>query len=516
MSNTRVSGVLLHPTSLPGRFGIGEFNAHAYCFVDFLARARQGLWQVLPLGPTGYGDSPYQCFSAFAGNPLLIGLDQLVADGLLAPSDLNEVPAFSEQQVDYGAVIPFKHALLRKAYQCFASQASPQHRQAFAAFSAQHAGWLDDFALFMALKNAHGGQPWNTWERDIRLREPGAVATWRAHLPAEVEAQQFYQFLFFKQWRALKTYANERDIRIVGDIPIFVANDSADAWSHRELFYFDADGNSTVIAGVPPDYFSPTGQRWGNPLYRWDVMQAQGFAWWIERCRAAFEMYDLTRIDHFRGFQAYWEVPASEPTAMNGRWVEAPGMELFRTLERALRPPSPPAQSAPPPLGEGSRLPIIAEDLGVITPEVTAIRDAFGFPGMRIFQFAFVADTAPNFLPRNYIPHCVAYVGTHDNNTTMGWFSSLDAPVRAQVLEYTGSDGSEIEWVMMRKLLESAANTAVVTMQDLLGLGEDARMNLPGRPGGNWTWRFTPEQLTGEMEARLRDLTLSTGRAAAH
>jgi 4-alpha-glucanotransferase len=491
----RSSGVLLHPTSLPGRYGIGELNEHAYKFVDFLVATKQKRWQVLPLGPTGYGDSPYQCFSAFAGNPLLISLDTLVQEDALAPEDLTDAPAFPAERVDYGPVIEFKFRVLRKSYAHFLQHAAPEQQANFRAFCERNATWLDDYALFMALKDAHGGRVWNSWEDDIARHDPWALTQWRMALATEVETYQYLQYQFFKQWDALKDYANQHGVRIVGDIPIFVASDSADAWAHRELFYFDDALNPTFIAGVPPDYFSPTGQRWGNPLYRWDVMQQQGFSWWIERCRAAFSMYDFLRIDHFRGFEAYWEVPASEPTAIQGRWVQAPGQELFRAIERAL-----------------GKLPIIAEDLGIITPEVEALRDMFGFPGMRVLQFAFVADTKSTYLPHNYIQNCVAYSGTHDNNTTIGWFKSLEPAPRTQVLRYTGTDGSQIHWDMMRLLMMSVADLIVVTMQDLMGLGEEARMNMPGQPGGNWGWRFTPEMLMPAIAEQLCEMTETYGR----
>lgn len=493
----RSNGVLVHPTSFPGKWGIGEFNEYAYQFVDFLAETGQKLWQVLPLGPTGYGDSPYQCFSAFAGNPLLISLDQLVKENALPASALADVPDFPANGVDYGAVIQFKFGVLRQSFAHFQKHAAAQQKSDFWVFCERNASWLDDYALFMALKDAHGGKVWNSWENSIARHEPWALGLWRGKLENEIQGYQYLQFQFFKQWNALKRYANDKGVRVIGDIPIFVAYDSSDAWAHRELFYFDENGNSTVIAGVPPDYFSPTGQRWGNPLYRWDVMQQQGFAWWIDRCRAAFDLYDMVRIDHFRGFEAYWEVPASEPTAMHGRWVNAPGHELFQAIQNALGTPG---------------VPIIAEDLGIITPPVEALRDAFGFPGMRVLQFAFVADTKSTYLPHMYIPNTVAYSGTHDNNTTIGWFKSLDAEPRAQVLRYTGTDGSQIHWDMIRLLMMSVAGMTVATMQDLMGLGEEARMNMPGRANGNWGWRFTPEMLTDAIKKQLKDMTVAYGR----
>ncbi len=491
----RTSGVLLHPTSLPGRYGIGEFNDQAYAFVDWLVSAGQKLWQVMPLGPTGYGDSPYQCFSAFAGNPLLIGLDALVREGALAPEALDEAPTFPSDRVDFGPVINFKKSVLRKSYDHFAAQATPVQRSDFARFCGDNASWLDDYALFIAIKDAHNGNVWNTWAADIARHEAGALKAWRSRLGDAVEAVQYYQYQFFRQWAALRAYANGKGVQIVGDIPIFVAFDSADAWAHRDEFYFDEALQPTVIAGVPPDYFSPTGQRWGNPLYRWNVMQARGFDWWIERCRAAFGLYDMLRIDHFRGFESYWEVPASEPTAMIGRWVKAPGQALFQTIEAAL-----------------GRLPIIAEDLGVITPEVEALRDGCGFPGMRVLQFAFVADTASAFLPHNYAPNTVAYIGTHDNDTTLGWWASLDAPTRAQVTAYTGTAGNDIAWDLARSLMGSVAGVVVFTLQDVMGLGAEARMNMPGRASGNWGWRFTPEMLTPSIAKRLKAMAVTYGR----
>ncbi len=491
----RASGILLHPTSLPGPYGIGELNDNAYKFVDMLADAGQKLWQVLPLGPTGYGDSPYQCFSAFAGNPLLISLDHLVRENALAADALKDAPEFANHKVDFGEVIEFKHEVLHKSYIHFMQYASTAEHAAFDEFCAKSTSWLDDYALFIALKDAHAGEAWNTWEDDIARRTPTSLSRARNKLANEIQKQKYYQYQFFKQWNNLKAYANGKGIKIVGDIPIFVAYDSADAWSHRELFHFDERGNPTVIAGVPPDYFSPTGQRWGNPLYRWDVMAQQGYAWWIERCRSTFQLFDYIRIDHFRGFEAYWEVPATEPTATNGTWVKGPGKALFNAIKREL-----------------GDLPIIAEDLGIITPEVKALRDGLGFPGMRVLQFAFVADTSSDFLPHNYAPNTVAYAGTHDNDTTIGWFEKLDPPVRQQVLDYTGSAGTEIQWDLIRLLQMSVADTIVITLQDLLGLNSEARMNFPGRAEGNWFWRFTWDMLTNDLKSRLKKMTTTYGR----
>jgi 4-alpha-glucanotransferase len=496
---TRASGILLHPTSLPGPYGIGELNDNAYRFIDFLVETGQKLWQVLPLGPTGYGDSPYQCFSAFAGNPLLISPEHLVRDNALARADLDDAPQFDSARVNYGDVIEFKFALLAKSFVHFTNYADAEAQRAFEQFCVENASWLDDYALFMALKDEYDGAAWNTWQDDIARRSSRAMTKARKDLQRQIRMQQYFQFQFFKQWGHVRSYATSKGIQIIGDIPIFVAYDSADAWANRELFYFDERGNPTVIAGVPPDYFSPTGQRWGNPLYRWEVMAEQGYAWWIERTRAALRLYDHVRIDHFRGFESYWEVQASEPTAMNGKWVAGPNIALFDAIRGAL----------------GDNLPIIAEDLGVITPEVEALRDTAGFPGMRVLQFAFVADTASAFLPHNYIPNTVAYAGTHDNDTTIGWWRGLDEATRNQVREYLGMgqpDGTQIHWDLIRALLSSVANTAVVTLQDLLGLDSEARMNFPGRAEGNWYWRFHWEQLTPEIRQRLAKFTRIYGR----
>ncbi len=493
----RASGILLHPTSLPGRFGIGDLGSEAYRFVDALVEMGQKLWQVLPLGPTGYGDSPYQCFSAFAGNPLLISLDRLVEENALSQDDLKDVPLFPAHQVAYGEVIEYKQALLHRSYIHFMQYASAEQHQAFESFCAENAVWLDDYALFMALKAAHKGEAWTAWQDDVARRTPTALSRAKSQLSDVIQKQKYLQFQFFRQWHALKRYANEKGIRIIGDIPIFVAFDSADVWANRELFRLDQRGNPEVVAGVPPDYFSPTGQRWGNPIYRWDVMAKDGYRWWIARCRAAFAMFDYVRIDHFRGFEAYWEVPASEPTAVNGRWVKGPGKALFQAIQDAL-----------------GQLPIIAEDLGVITPEVKALRDALGFPGMRVLHFAFVADASSEFLPHNYVRNTVAYAGTHDNDTTIGWFEKLDPATRQQVLDYTGSDGSQIHWDLIRLLLMSVADTVILTLQDVMGLGSEARMNFPGRAEGNWQWRFTWDQLTDAAQARLRKLTAIYGRCS--
>jgi 4-alpha-glucanotransferase len=506
MHRSRTSGILLHPTSLPGRFGIGELGPEAIRFADFLSAAGQRLWQVLPLGPTGYGDSPYQCFSAFAGNPLLVSLDVLEAEGLLTPADLADTPTFPEAEVDYGAVIDFKRSALGRACARFREVSGVPERDAFQAFCREQAAWLDDFALFMAVKAAHGGVAWTEWDAEIAQRRPEALERWKREKAEEIEATRLTQYFFFHQWRELRRYCQPRHIRIMGDVPIFVAHDSADVWAHPELFQLDETGRPTVVAGVPPDYFSATGQLWGNPLYRWDEMSRTGYAWWIERFRATLALVDLVRLDHFRGFEAYWEIPATAPTAATGRWVAGPGAALFEALRAALGP-----------------LPIVAENLGVITPEVEALRERFGFPGMAILQFAFGGDPQGNdFIPHNYTRDRVVYTGTHDNDTVVGWWTSGvgDSTRTVEEVEaerefarrYMHSDGSEIHWDFVRTLLGSVAELAIVPLQDVLGLGSEARMNVPARPRGNWRWRFPAGALTPEIRARLREITETYGR----
>lgn len=506
MSFPRSSGILLHPTSLPGKFGVGDLGSAAFAFVDFLAASGQSLWQVLPLGPTGFGDSPYQCFSAFAGNTLLISPERLVEDGLLRAEDLAIAPVFPEDQVDFGRVIEFKHALLEKAFQRFRKGAASALRGSFEQFSYQASAWLDDYALFRALKDAQGGKAWNEWQPDLKRRDAAVLAAAREHLRERVESQKFYQFLFFRQWTALKAYAHDHGIKLVGDIPIFVARDSADVWMNPNQFKLDEAGNPLVVAGVPPDYFSSTGQLWGNPIYNWDRMLADGFRWWIERVRATLYIFDIVRIDHFRGFAASWEIPGGDKTAERGQWVNVPGRELFSAIGREL-----------------GDLPIIAEDLGVITPDVEALRDDFGLPGMRILQFAFGGDPKNLDLPHNYIRNSVVYTGTHDNDTTVGWFESVagEGSTRAAeqiererrfCLDYLNSDGKEIHWDFIRALLASVADTAIIPLQDVLGLGTKARMNMPSTTSGNWSWRYKSDALTDEIAERLRKLTRIYGR----
>jgi 4-alpha-glucanotransferase len=492
----RACGILLHPTSLPGRFGIGDLGDAAYHFVDFLAASSQHFWQIMPLGPTSYGDSPYQALSAFAGNPLLINLERLVEEHYLAPWDFDGAPAFPEHKVDYGPVIDFKKRLLRLSFENFKANAGSTQKAELAAFIEANHSWLDDYALFAALKDHYGGASWNTWEQDIATHQPAAIERYNLALNDLVGFHQYAQFLFRKQWSSLKAYANEQGIRIIGDIPIFVAYDSADTWAHQELFYCDAQGKPTLIAGVPPDYFSSTGQLWGNPLYRWDVMAQDGYAWWIARFKSALQQVDVVRLDHFRGFEAYWAVPAGEETAINGRWVKGPGQDLFQAVEQALGP-----------------VPIIAEDLGLITPEVEALLEELGFPGMKVLQFAFSGDPDHPYLPHNFERNCVVYTGTHDNDTTLGWLGTLSKKERMALRQYLGGRGEALNWELIRLALMSVAHTAIIPLQDVLGVGSEGRMNTPGRASGNWGWRYSQDMLTTAVCDRLKALTEMYGRA---
>ena len=498
----RICGILLHPTSLPGHFGIGDLGAGAYQFIDFLYASGVRLWQVLPLGPTGYGDSPYQCFSAFAGNPLLINLEDLVVRGILDSSDLTDAPDFPTHQVDYGRVINFRLPLLAKAWSNFCQRASSGMREEYQQFCEQNSVWLEDFALFRALKEAHNGLDWYLWEPDLAKRRPEILAEWRERLSEEIGSRKFWQFLFFRQWAKLKQYCADRKIQLMGDIPIFVAHDSAEVWAHPELFLLEEDGHPSVVAGVPPDYFSSTGQLWGNPLYNWEYMSRNGFQWWVDRFRSTLNLVDWVRLDHFRGFEAYWEIPGEATNAVHGQWVKGPGASFFSTLENAL-----------------GRLPIVAENLGFITPQVEALREQFGFPGMAVLQFAFGVDhPAPQFKPHNFSRNLVVYTGTHDNDTTLGWWTSSGAGDSTRTsdqlrrekecaLKYLGCDGTEIHWSLIRAALASVADVAIIPLQDVLGLGSEARMNLPGRPDGNWVWRYPASMLTAEIQERLKELT---------
>jgi 4-alpha-glucanotransferase len=504
---SRRSGILLHPTSLPGPFGIGDLGAGANQFVQFLQDSGQRVWQMLPLGPTGYGNSPYQTYSAFAGNPLLLSPEKLQLEGWLSAKDLTDVPTFSPQRVDYAAVYDFKHHLLWKAFEMFQRAATDPQGDELAAFAQRQVEWLGDYALFMALKEIHHDAPWTEWERDIALRQAQALAEWRKKLSRRIDFHIFMQYQFFHQWQTLRAECRHRGIQLFGDVPIFIAHNSADVWAHPEFFSLDEAGNPTVVAGVPPDYFSRTGQRWGNPLYRWDVMAASGYSWWAQRLQTMRDMVDIIRLDHFRGFEAYWEVPASAETAANGRWVAGPGAAFFEALHEAL-----------------GDLPIVAEDLGLITPEVRALREHLGFPGMRVLQFGFGGDPRTNeHCPHNYPHHCVVYTGTHDNNTSVGWFregqlqddTTALEPLQAEqamALKYMASDGEQIHWDMIRLALSSVGNLAIIPLQDILGLGQESRMNYPGKADGNWEWRYTDDVLTPALAGHLHQLTALYGR----
>ena len=508
MKLARCSGILLHPTSLPSPFGIGDFGEEAFRFVRQLSDAGQAIWQMLPLGPAGYGNSPYTLYSAFAGNPLLISLEQIAKKGLLTSEDVNSAPSFPEDTVDYKLVEEWKLPVLTKAYQNFRENAGRQQRQVFEKFCVDQQDWLDDYTLFISLKNHFGFEKiWTAWSKDLVQRKPQALRQWRDRLNDEITCHKYWQFEFHRQWNALRQEARERGVKMMGDIPIYVSHDSADVWAHPEQFCLDEDGDASFVAGVPPDYFSKTGQLWGNPIYRWDEMERSGFQWWIERFRATFDRFDLVRLDHFRGFQAYWQVAAGEKTAERGEWVEAPGAALF--------------QAAKEKLGD---LEMVAENLGEITPEVEKLRKETGLPGMAVLQFAFGTDAqARTFLPYNYERNLFAYTGTHDNDTTVGWWNSTggdstrsDEDIRKEkafALQFLGESGEEINWKLIRALSSSVANAVVFPMQDVLGLSSESRMNRPGAAAGNWEWRMQLGAFSAGIQARLREFAVAYGRA---
>jgi 4-alpha-glucanotransferase len=503
MTFPRSSGVLLHPTSLAGRFGIGDLGPAAFEFIDLLAAGGQRVWQVLPLGPTGYGDSPYQSFSAFAGNPLLISPDDLRKHGLLDESDLHDLARSDAGRVDYEQVIAHRRVLWPRVVERFEASGPAVH-QRFDGFCSRQAAWLHDFALFMALKDAHDQVAWTKWEVDIAAREPEAIERWSSRLAREIRLHKLTQFLFFDQWARVHAHCRSRSIDILGDLPIFAAHDSADVWARRDLFRLDSSGRPTIVAGVPPDYFSATGQLWGNPHYDWKRLEHTGYAWWIDRVRTLLTLVDRVRLDHFRGFVASWEVPGDATTAIHGEWKRGPGAALFEAIHTALNM---------------SPLPFVAENLGVITPEVHALQQRFGFPGMAILQFAFGTDPqAPDFRPHNFASNLVVYTGTHDNDTTVGWWTggaghstrSEDDITREHdyARRYLGIDDErEVQWDLIRAALGSVADTAIIPAQDLLGLGSEARMNQPGTRSGNWRWQLGPGQLTKDIMRRLGGLT---------
>lgn len=488
----RAAGLLLHPTSLPGPYGIGTLGADARSWIDRLASAGIAWWQILPLGPTGLGHSPYQCYSAFAGNALLIDPDLLQQQGLLRPEELAESADPAEERVDYDARIRRSDTMLRKGFERFTPTDAYRH------FCDVNAHWLDDYVLFISLSEYFNGRPWYDWPENIRMRDPESVAYYRSILSLETDYHRFVQFCFFSQWDSLKNYAADHGVGIIGDLPIYVAMNSADVWARPGLFQLDDSLQPTHVAGVPPDYFSATGQRWGNPLFDWDALEAEGYAWWVERLKATLSLFDMVRIDHFRGFEAYWSIPADEDTAINGTWIKGPDHKLFDAFKNAF----------------GDNLPIIAEDLGIITPEVEKLRDDYGLPGMKILQFAFGGDASNPYLPHNHIRNCIIYTGTHDNDTTNGWFYAAppEDTERVHTMRYLGCAWEEFHKTFNRTALASPAALAVLPLQDLMGLGSDARMNTPGTVEGNWAWRVTKRQLAEAPWDELKSMCELYGR----
>jgi 4-alpha-glucanotransferase len=493
----RAAGTLLHPTSLPGRFGIGDTGREAYAFLDWLEGTGQTVWQVLPLGPASRGNSPYGAASAFGGNPMLVAPGRLRDEGLLPPGILDDAPLFPDEEVDYRRVVPWKLGILRASWEHVQKDGRPDVIEAFEAFleAPEQQDWLSDWSLYAALKKESGGKPWTAWDGPIRRREPAALNAARKALAADLRFHAWQQFLFFWQWEALKAEANRRGLRIMGDLPIYVSPDSADVWANSHLFHLDRSGRPTAVAGVPPDYFSSTGQLWGNPLYRWDAMEEEGYAWWVARIRANLRVADLVRIDHFRAFAAYWEVPAGATDATGGRWAPGPGRKVFDAIRNAL-----------------GDLPLVAEDLGHITDDVHELRRSLELPGMRVLQFAFT-DPWSNHRPDRFEPNTVAYTGTHDNDTTVGWWASIGDEERGRAREFLGDVEAEgIHWAMIRAAFESRAELVLVPLQDVLGLGSDARMNTPGIADGNWRWRARRDAEDEAAARRLRELVERTGR----
>lgn len=498
--NKRGSGILLHITSLPSPFGVGDLGPWAYRFADFLSQTKQSYWQILPLNPTDQtsGNSPYNSNSAFAGNTLLISPELLIESGFLTKKDIDAIPLFPNERCDYSSVIPYKVQLFHQAYKRF--KTNKIERNTYEEFCTQNGEWLEDFALFVVMKNHFNGKAWSEWKEGLRDRNPEDLEKIRNNFYDELDREKFLQYLFFKQWFSLKRYCNEKGIKLIGDIPIYVNYDSVDVWTNTDIFKLDEEKKPLFSAGVPPDYFSKTGQLWGNPIYRWDVLQRTGFKWWFQRIAHNFQLFDIVRIDHFRGFVAFWEVPANEKTAINGYWVAVPAAEFFTAL-----------------LEKFPTISLIAEDLGFITPDVKEIMNHFGFPGMRILLFAFGEDLPTHpYLPHNYIPNCIVYTGTHDNNTVRGWFKNETTPQdRQRLFRYLGSKVSvgQLPKKLIRLAMMSIANTVIIPMQDILGLGEEARMNRPSTTIGNWEWRLLPDQLTSSHAEMLLELTYTYGRA---
>jgi 4-alpha-glucanotransferase len=496
MSFERKSGIILHPTSLPGPDGIGDLGPEVYRWIDFLDSSGTQLWQILPLGPTGYGDSPYQCFSAFAGNPLLVSPLVLFEEGLLRIQDLKERPDFPADEVDFGAVIGWKTLLLNKAFLAFRDKPQPALEKEFDAFVETQKNWLNDFALFMAIKESQDLHSWIEWSEPLKTRQPGAISEAQTQLADTIQKHKFNQFLFFRQWARAKAYANQKGIQIIGDMPFVISLDSSDVWANPGLFLLDEELNPTFVAGVPPDYFSETGQLWGNPLYDWKFHLETNFEWWVARLRSILELVDMVRLDHFRGFAAAWHVPYGNETAIEGEWIPGPAVELFTELKRNF--PS---------------LPIIAEDLGVITPDVKSLRDGFDLPGMKILQFAFSGDPEDDFLPHHYPVNCFAYTGSHDNNTARGWYDDATEFEQQFCRDYLNFDSEdEAAWAMIRSVWQSVANYALAPIQDFLGLGSKARFNLPGKMDGNWKWRMTSQDISVELAKRIRKMNLLYSR----
>ncbi|GMQ64963.1 4-alpha-glucanotransferase [Vallitalea maricola] len=496
MNNKRLSGILLHPTSLPSKYGIGDLGSGAYDFIDFLVKSNQKLWQVLPLGHTGFGDSPYQSFSSFAGQPFIISPEKLIEAGLINDEDAEPIHCNQSNKVDYGSVINYKLSILKKAYDNFLKTNDHSLYNDWLTFCNEEKYWLDDYSLFMACKDYFDGRMWPCWDSEIAHPSESNILVWINKLSYDIDFYKFIQFIFYEQWIKVKKYANEHGILIIGDIPIFTSFDSSDVWADKELFLLDSNGYPTHVAGVPPDYFSPTGQLWGNPLYHWDNHKKTSYRWWISRLAHILKLVDIVRIDHFRGFESYWSIPYGNETAIHGKWKKGPNKELFNAFINTL----------------GIELPIIAEDLGIITDDVKKLRDDFNLPGMKILQFAFEDLEDNDFLPHNYGSNSICYSGTHDNDTTLGWYNKADSMKQDKVRRYMNTDGRNISWDFIRACFGSVTKMAIVPLQDVLSLDSHARMNIPGSSMGNWQWRYTNDMLTDDIADRLREITELYGR----